>query len=180
MRVLGSPPMRAVLLSALLVTGCRIDLDHGEQPIDAPAGGRTCTIGTSTVCKNADSHSDFAFLKSQIFPISCSSSPSCHMSSTSSGKLDLSPTNAYKGLMGAAGTGGVMADVDKTRVLVVPGQPNQSYFYFMVQGIAAEDGDPPFSTPPSDVGLMPQNNKPLCCQKLDAIERWITAGALNN
>ena len=29
---------------------------------------------------------------------------------------------------------------------------------------------------------MPQYNgeHPLCCQKLDAIERWITAGAMNN
>jgi hypothetical protein len=172
--------MRVVLLSALLLSGCRIDLDHADTPMDAPASGRTCSIGTSSACMQADSHSDFAFIKGTIFPVSCSASASCHQNATSSGKLDLSASNAYAALMGPSGAGNVMADVDKSRVLVVPGQPKQSYLFFMVHGVAAEDGDPPFTAPPSNIGLMPQNNKPLCCQKIDAIERWITAGAMNN
>jgi hypothetical protein len=172
--------MRAVLLSALLITGCRIDLDHAEEPMDAPVGGRTCSVGTSSTCMQAETHSDFAFIKGQIFPISCSASSSCHMSATASGKLDLSPANAYASVMGATGMGGVMSNVDKSRVLVVPGDPKASYFFFMVHGVAAQDGNPAFTNPPSNIGLMPQNNKPLCCQKIDAIERWITAGAMNN
>ena len=172
--------MRAVLLSALLITGCRYSLDDAESPMDAPASGRTCSVGTSSTCMAADTHSDFAFIKGQIFPISCSASASCHMSATSSGKLDLSAANAYTSIMGANGMGGVMANVDKSRVLVVPGDPKASYFFFMVHGVAAEDGNPPFTNPPANIGFMPQNNKPLCCQKLDAIERWITAGAMNN
>ena len=99
---------------------------------------------------------------------------------TASGKLDLSAANAYKALLGPNGTGGVMSDVDKTRILVVPGMPKQSYFYFITRGLKAEDGDPPFTAPPANVGLMPQKGSSICCQKIDAIERWITAGAMND
>lgn len=172
--------MRVVLLSALLVTGCRIDLDSAPAQMDAGVAGRTCSIGTSSLCMQAETHSDFTFIKNQIFPISCSASSSCHMSATSSGKLDLSAANAYKSLLGPNGTGGVMSDVDKTRILVVPGMPRQSYFYFITRGIRAEDGDPPFTNPPANVGLMPQKGTSICCQKIDAIERWITAGAMND
>ena len=51
----------------------------------------------------------------------------------------------------------------------------------MLNKLPAEDFLPAATTyPASDVGLMPQSNLTLCCQKLDAIEAWITAGALNN
>jgi hypothetical protein len=173
--------MRVVLLSALLLCACRISLDTAEEVMDAPANGRSCPTGTSTSCLEAESamHADFTFIKTSIFPISCSASSSCHMSATSSGKLDLSSANAYTSLMGPNGTG-AMSNVDKTRMLVVPGQPKASYFFFLIHGVDAEDGEPPFSTPPSTVGFMPQRNKPICCQKIDAIERWITAGAKND
>jgi len=32
----------------------------------------------------------------------------------------------------------------------------------------------------NDVGYMPQDGPLLCCQKLQAVERWITAGASAN
>ncbi|HTL36322.1 MAG TPA: hypothetical protein VL326_24485 [Kofleriaceae bacterium] len=171
--------MRVVLLSALLLSGCRIDLDHPESA-DASTSGRDCKVSTASACTMADMHSDFTFVKNTIFPIACSSSPSCHQSATSSGKLDLSVANAYTTLMGPNGTGGVMSNIDKTRVLVVPGQPKQSYLFFMVHGVTAANGDPPFMPPPSSTGLMPMGNKAICCQKIDAIERWITAGAMND
>ena len=179
--------MRAVPLlalaigSAVLAIGCKIDLDHAPAP-DAQVGGRNCTMSTSVACMNAEAHSDFTFIKNTIFPLSCSQSSSCHKMATLTVKLDLSSTNAYAALMGPNGTGGVMANVDKTRVLVVPGQPKQSYFFFMIHGLAAADGDPPFTNPPSKIGFMPENNggKSICCQKIDAIERWITAGAMND
>jgi len=178
--VLGSRPMRSVLLSAaLLVTGCRYDLDSPPEQTDSGVAGRQCSIGTSSLCMQAAMHSDFSFIKNQIFPISCSASSSCHMSATASGKLDLSAANAYKALVGD-GTGGVMSQVDKTRVLVVPGMPKQSYLFFITRGLKAEDGDPPFSNPPANVGFMPQKGSSICCQKIDAIERWITAGAMND
>lgn len=171
--------MRAVLLSALFVMACRYDLDHADTP-DASVSGRACKVSTAASCKEADSHSDFTFIKNSIFPLSCSSSSSCHMSATSSGKLDLSASNAYTSLMGPTGAGGVKSGVDKSRDLIVPGQPKASYFFFLLHGVKAADGEPAFSEPPTDVGYMPMNNNPVCCQKMDAIERWITAGAKND
>jgi hypothetical protein len=170
--------MRVALLSALLLCACRISLDDAEEPMDASTG-RSCKVGTSSTCMQAETHADFTFIKTSIFPISCSASSSCHMSATASGKLDLSSANAYTSLMGAGGTG-VMSNVDKTRMLIVPGQPKASYFFFLVHGVKADEGEPPFTPPPSMVGFMPQRNSPICCQKIDAIERWITAGALND
>jgi hypothetical protein len=171
--------MRAVLLSALFVMACRIDLDHGETP-DASVSGRSCKVSTSASCMEAVNHSDFAFIKNSIFPNSCSSSSSCHMSSTSSGKLDLSAGNAYASIMGPTGAGGVKSGVDDSRTLIVPGEPKASYFFFLIHGVKASEGQPAFSDPPTDVGFMPMSNNAMCCQKIDAIERWITAGAMNN
>jgi hypothetical protein len=58
--------------------------------------------------------------------------------------------------------------------LVVPGDPTTSYLEVML-------GSQPGTIDPM-VGLMPQDNgnQLLCCQKLDAIERWIMDGAMNN
>ena len=166
--------MRSVLLSAaLLVAGCRLDLDSVPQDLD-------CKVSTtSAVCLDAPNHSDFAFINNKIFPIACSSSTSCHMDATSSGKLDLSTAKAYESLLGTTGMG-VTSMVDKTRTLVVPGMPNKSYMFFLIHGLKAEDGNPPFMTPPANVGLMPQKGTPICCQKIDAIKRWIEAGAMND
>ena len=56
----------------------------------------------------------------------------------------------------------------------VPGDPSSSYLEVMLGSVKGKI-DP-------SVGIMPQNTggELLCCQKLDAIQRWITAGALNN
>jgi len=42
--------------------------------------------------------------------------------------------------------------------------------------------NPPAMPPPPTIGFMPQNSggQLLCSQKLEAIERWIAMGALNN
>jgi hypothetical protein len=45
------------------------------------------------------------------------------------------------------------------------------------------DFDPTTATPPGrepGIGYMPLGFGSLCCQKLDAVERWITAGAPAN
>jgi hypothetical protein len=48
----------------------------------------------------------------------------------------------------------------------------------MLQQFPASEMEPtPVAPPPSDIGLMPQGGGAICCQKLDAIDRWITAGA---
>jgi hypothetical protein len=59
-------------------------------------------------------------------------------------------------------------------------KPDQSYLEMMLQKITPEQMDPPASPPPATVQYMPQANGVLCCQKLDLVDRWITAGALPN
>lgn len=165
--------MRAVLLAALLVSGCRYDLDKAD--VDANTSGRTCKVSTAAVCMEAASHSDFTWIKGKIFAANCFGS-SCHTGATASGKLDLTD-DPYTSLMGAAGTG-TMSNLDPTKTRVVAGQPMQSYLFFIIHGLDGNEGT--FTAPPANVGFMPMSNSALCCQKIDAIERWITAGAMND
>jgi hypothetical protein len=166
----------AVLLAPLAL-GCRIDLDHNEQGDDMT--GRSCKMSTATVCKEAETHSDFEWIESKIFVANCFGS-SCHSDATSSGNRDLSKGHAYATLMGPSGDGNVIANLDPNHRLVVPGEPENSYLFFLLKGVKATDSSPPHAEPPSDVGYMPMSNATLCCQKIDAIERWITAGAMND
>ena len=75
---------------------------------------------------------------------------------------------------------GVDSMIATGRKLVVAGQPKESYLLMIMQQFKPTEMLPtPVDAPPSDVGYMPQGfDEPLCCQKLDAVERWITAGAL--
>lgn len=166
--------MRAVLLAALLTTGCRIDLDHAN--VDASTSNRLCKVSNAQVCMEADTHSDFTWIKGKIFAANCFGS-SCHSGTTASGKLDLTDS-PYASLMGTGGAG-VTANLDPAHKLVVAGDPQSSYLFFIIHGF--DNMNPSgFAEPPSNVGYMPMSNATLCCQKLDAIERWITAGAMDN
>lgn len=168
--------MRVVLAAALLASaGCRIDLDHGDTDT---MSGRSCKVSTAAVCQEAVMHSDFSWIESKIFAANCFGS-SCHTGTTASGKRDLTVGNSYATLMGPTGAG-VMASIDTSRTLVVPGRPEQSYLFFLIRGIEAAAGDPPFTAPPASIGYMPMSNALLCCQKIDAIEQWILAGAMND
>lgn len=165
--------MRAVLLVALLASGCKYDLDKAD--VDASVSGRACKVTTTAACMEAETHSDFTWIKEKIFAANCFGS-SCHTGATASGQLDLTDA-PYTALMGAGGTG-VDANLDPAHKRVVAGDPTKSYLYFIIKGL---DGNPGgFAEPPSQVGYMPMSNATLCCQKIDAIERWITAGAMDN
>ena len=164
--------MRAVLLVALLAGGCRYDLDHHEA--DASVSGRSCKVATVAVCQEADSHSDFTWIKDKIFAANCFGA-SCHTGTTASGKLDLTD-DPYLALMGTGA--GVMSNLDPAHQRIVPGDPANSYLFFILKGTEASSGTPAFAEPPANVGYMPMSNGTLCCQKIDAIDRWITAGAM--
>jgi hypothetical protein len=164
--------MRAVLLLALLAS-CRYDLDKAD--VDANVSGRSCKVTTSAPCVEAETHSDFTWIKEKIFAANCFGS-SCHTGATASGKLDLTD-DPYTALLGTGGAG-VASNLDPSHKRVVAGDPSASYLYFIIHGL--EDTQTTFQDPPSSVGFMPMSNSTLCCQKIDAIERWITAGAMNN
>ena len=165
------------LLAALLASGCKYNLDG--QDMGDGGSGRPCKVTTAAVCQEATTHSDFAWIESKIFLSNCFGA-SCHTGVTASGKLDLSGGKSYASLLGAGGTGGVKSTIDTSRDLVVPTDPNKSYLYLMLHAIDPSEADPPASAPPSNVGYMPMNNGVLCCQKLDAVQRWIQAGAMND
>jgi hypothetical protein len=84
---------------------------------------------------------------------------------------------AYNALLGDSGMGTAESDLESGRFLVVPGRPDQSYLFFLMRGVLASEGAPPFQEPPEDIGYMPMDNNTLCCQKIDAVRRWIEAGA---
>lgn len=169
-----------VALFALLAFGCRIDLDKREEADGGTDQGRECRTTTVPVCVEAEAHSDFQWIQDNIFSTNCSGD-SCHGQPTNgsppSGRLVLATGVSYETLMGANGTG-VMSELDPNKKLVNPGSPDTSYLHFIMKGVPADAASPAFEEPPASVGYMPMNNSTLCCQKLDAIGRWIAAGAM--
>jgi hypothetical protein len=160
--------MRQALIAVLLtLTGCRIDLDSREVP-------RQCNdMSKVAVCLEADDHSDYEWIQTNIFATNCSGS-SCHGAGTPGGRLDLSAGVSYATLMGDDGSG-VLSSIDPRHKLVEPGRPEESYLFFIMRGLPEEQTR--FDEPPDEIGYMPAASNPLCCQKVDAIRRWIEAGA---
>jgi hypothetical protein len=177
--------MRAVLGVLLITTACKYDLDHAEYSDAAQA--RLCKPSTSTQsCLDADAHSDFTFIYTSTIKPKCIFS-GCHDGSTAmtsmkgAGRLDFKKDQATA-VTALVGNGSL---IDPTRTLVVAGNPHQSLLMVMMGAIKPSEADPPMTAiPPDDkgntVGTMPQGSPIICCQKLDAIERWITAGATND
>lgn len=172
--------LRVVAIASLvvpLVWGCRISLENYDTSIQETDGGngRACVVSsTSQPCMDATTHSDLAFIEQKIFAQSCNVAGSCHNSASDPGKLDLRPGVSHDHLVG------VPATIDRTRRLVVPNDVAASYLMLMLRDVAPAKASPPGNPPPGNVGFMPQAAPILCCQKLDAIERWINAGAPNN
>jgi hypothetical protein len=181
--------MRVVLFGLLAVgLGCKVNLDHGTDAgmTDANSDPRGCKVTTTAVCVSAADNnvSDFAWLQSNMFSTNCSGSD-CHGApdgdTAPSGGLSFATGFAYKALLGKdpADTGAaplVPTDYDPEHFLVQPGEPDASYLLYILHGLPPATSAM-FSPPPDDVGFMPQNNNQLCCQKLDAVSRWIAAGA---
>lgn len=172
--------MRVALALVLVATACRYDLDHATFSDAAEA--RLCKVSTNTQsCLDADAHSDFTFIHTTIIKPKCIFS-GCHDGGAGSraGMLDLRMKDtAHAELVGAPSL------LDPSRTLVVAGNANQSFLMVMLAAIKPSEADPPLQSIPLDdkgnvVGTMPQNSSIICCQKLDAIGRWITAGAAND
>lgn len=163
-----------LVLCAALAPACRLDLDTREL---ASACEPSETVPS---CLDAPDQSDFEWLQANIFTPNCTSN-ACHGEGENGqppdGRIRLTRDASYATLMGADGQG-VAATFDTSRQLVVPGQPARSYLLFLMRGLDAEFGEPPFDPPPSEYGFMPMRSKTLCCQKLEAVRRWIEQGAL--
>lgn len=165
---------RAVLV-VLLLTGCRIDLDH--RAVDATVAtdsGTLCQVGTVSACMDAVNHSDLTWIQANVLTPKCTFSGCHNGANTPQGLVDLRSGMAHDHLVGFTSM------LQTSRKLVVAGNPKQSYLDVMLGTFPPDQADPPAPPVPSNVGLMPMNAGVLCCQELDAIDRWITAGAMNN
>lgn len=153
-----------VLLALLFATACKIDLDHAPKQ----EGGPMCMESTSDACMAAANHRDLTWIQQNVFTPQCTFSGCHNGENTKQGKIDLTAGKSYATLVN--GDSALMSGAK----LVVPGDPAASYLEVML-GSQPGDIDP-------TVGTMPQDNgsQLLCCQKLDAIERWIMDGAANN
>lgn len=176
------PAVLLALLAAATLAACKINLQEAEQRV------LQCKPSEAPVCVMAESEnrSDFAWLQQNMFSTNCAGDD-CHGSPANNrppdGELVLATGFAYKTLLGkeATDTGDaplVDSSYSPAHKLIVPGHPEDSYLLFLLKHYYPEDGTPWFAEPPADIGYMPQSNNTLCCQKLDAVERWIAAGAL--
>lgn len=164
---------------AMLLVGCRISLssENGDPVVDTDGGAadpRGCQVSTTIPsCTDAVGHSDLAWIETNVFKGSCDSS-GCHNGAAGNDSIvDLSPGASYAHLVDFT------SNIDSSRKLVVANNLAASYLLLMLGDVAPANASPPASgLPPA--GRMPQGSPQLCCQKLDAIERWITAGAPTN
>jgi hypothetical protein len=163
--------LRLVLIASLLA-GCRISLE--DDPGD-PTGQRCKVSTTSQSCMDAANHSDLAWIEQNIFTASCVFSGCHNGADTPAGRIDLRAGMSRAHLVDAT------SQLEPTRKLVVPNDVAASYLMLMLGFVPAAMASPPGGAPPSSVGYMPQGVPDgLCCQKLEALERWINAGAPNN
>ncbi|HET7499702.1 MAG TPA: hypothetical protein VFK02_01820 [Kofleriaceae bacterium] len=161
--------MLRLILVASLLTACRISLENEDT--GNVMGGQVCKVSTSSQpCADAVNHSDLAWIEANVFNVCVFSG--CHNGdNTRQGKIDLRPGQSYAHLVNYA------SGIDTTRKLVVPSDVAASYLMLMLRDLPPDMASPPANPPPGNVGYMPQGNATLCCQKLDALERWIMAGA---
>jgi hypothetical protein len=174
--------MRSALALAATLAACQTELDHHVYDDAGGSGGRVCKVSTDdSVCVTAATESSFSWIQQNIFATNCFGS-SCH-DAGGLGKLAIAQSvttmQAYTNLVGSNGMG-VPSLIDSTRTLVVPSNGSASWIEVMIQEIPPTQATPPANPPPGNIGYMPMANAPLCCQKLDAIDRWITMGALDN
>jgi len=116
----------------------------------------------SSACDEARTHSDLAWIQTNVFTPSCALA-GCHRTpAVSAGHLILDPGQSHGQLVNAPSTSAT------TWMRVVPSNAAKSYLLVAMGGQAGPR--------PSD-GLMPLGSQALCTEKLDAIQRWIEAGA---
>lgn len=168
------------IVVASLLAGCRLSLEKDApdtaDTVDSGVAGRVCSTGTGTqTCQDAASMniSDLAWIETNVFAGSCNFS-GCHNGGGPS-TVDLRAGKSYDHLVNFT------SHIDSTRKIIVPSDIKASYLMMMVRDFAPADASPAATSLPA-AGSMPQtsDNQPLCCQKLDAIERWIMKGAPKN
>jgi hypothetical protein len=115
-----------------------------------------------TPCEEATMHSDLAWIQQAVFAKSCTGG-SCHDATSPQAQLDLTAPHAYGELVSVKST------IYTSWNLVTPGDPDASMLMVRLGGASGPDVD-----------VMPKGQPALCAEKVDAIRRWIAAGAAND
>lgn len=103
-------------------------------------------------------------IQAKLLTPGCAAFSSCHSTTGNAGHCDLTPGHTFYALVGRSSP-----DVPG-RLLVVPGHPEQSFLIKKLRGeLAPDEGYP-----------MPFRNPPLSEAQIQAIEDWISAGALDD
>jgi cysteine-rich repeat protein len=148
------------------------EVEPGESCDDGNLGEldgctNTCSVGP---CEGPAFDDTFAAIQAVIFdsPVYACSSGLCHDSDAPGGGLDLTAGSAYQNLLGANRQG--VSSAASVLRRVAPGEPAQSFLY---EKLAARTfGSATTGTP------MPQAPAPALVEEhLDALQRWIRAGA---
>jgi hypothetical protein len=129
---------------------------HVADAMPVPPDGIPANL---TPCEEAVYHSDLAWIQAQVFDVSCTTM--CHGDTPPAASMSLRAGEARASLVNVRST------QFPDWIRVVPGSPAQSML--MVQ-LGGEPG-------PALEGLMPWGMPKLCDEKIDAIRRWIAAGA---
>jgi hypothetical protein len=118
----------------------------------------------SASCLEANNHSDFDWIATNVFSTGCAAFSACHKgTATQAAGLSLEPTVARAQLVGVAST--LFPQFQRVK----PNDAANSYL-MIVMGH--------YPGPKKASGTMPLNLPLVCVEKRRAIERWIAAGAL--
>jgi hypothetical protein len=154
----------AIVLVLVAACGGGNNGDDAPEVDGAPADA-------SPACQLATTYQDFTTIQSQIFQRQCSFMD-CHDSLAPEAQMDLQGAGAHAALVNVPAVMVSAGGMNR----VTPGDPAMSYLLVIL-------GHPSYTQPQlidPVVGTMPSNSPLLCREKLDAIERWILAGAPND
>ena len=166
------------LLALLAMSACRLSLeddDGGDNGDDMPPDRLCMPVATNPQCVEAEGLQQvpLSWIEQNIFTPNCGTG-SCHGVPAGGGpplgRLVLT-TASHDKLVGADATLAI------GRKLVVANDVPKSYLMVIMKHTKLDEADPPAPAPTGD-RYMPLGSPPVCCQKLDALARWITAGAL--
>jgi hypothetical protein len=125
--------------------------------------GMTPDGGAGDVCAEAKTHNDLAWIQANVFTTSCAVGGCHHASAAGAGHLSLDDGISHVALVNTVSTSAT------SWMRVVPGDTSKSY---LLVALGAQSGPRPVD------GVMPLGRPSLCSDEVDAIQRWIEAGAL--
>ena len=146
----------------VFVAACGTEPSRTPSSPDAAMADPGGPDAALSICDQAASHSDLAWIQTNVFSASCART-NCHVTGNEAGGLILEAGLSHDNLVDKVSTKG------NGMMRVLPGDPANSY---LLVALGGEPGTPP------EGSVMPWGGLPmLCSQEIDAIKRWVAAGA---